>query len=156
MTEPDRMFQLEPQYPLRLEDLVDGQMKFKAGTLRAVRAFAKSKPWQGTQQERIRKLKRLVRDLSRVYGIPRPYLDATGVNEGDSDASFYIPVFHTITLRGRLSVLTLFFCFAHAMEKSDYQASRWAVNLFRKCFPQSWHRLRFCGHMAFAGRSAPM
>ena len=45
----------------------------RAETLRAVRAFASSKPWRGTLEERQSKFRQLHTDLCRIYNVnPSP------------------------------------------------------------------------------------
>jgi hypothetical protein len=63
-----------------------------------------------------------------------------------SGASNYRPACHTITLTGKLSVLTYLHEFAHARGADERQACRWSINLFRRCFPRSFARCRAVGH----------
>jgi hypothetical protein len=120
-------------------------MKFKPAALRAVRAFAHSKPWQGTFAERWDKFMALRQALSEVYGIA-PMLEFRGRESGSSGASCYVPARNTIILRGRLSVVTFLHEFAHARGADERQACRWSINLFRRCFPRSFARCRAVGH----------
>ena len=134
-------------YPATVAEILDPAVTFKPAALRAVRAFARGKPWRGSVAARKEKLRRLNRDLAAAYGIAEPRLVFWGVEAGrHSGASSYRPACHTITLAGRLSVLTYLHEFAHARGADERPACRWSVNLFRRCFPRSFARCRAVGH----------
>jgi hypothetical protein len=134
-------------YPKTIAEILDPQMTFKPEALRAVRRFAKSKPWQGTYAERLDKFETLLADLSSCYGIQPPTLSVDGCEDGDSGRSCFIPAVNTIILRGHLSVVTFLHEFEHVLGKDEREACRWSVNLFRRCFPKSWAKCEFDGHM---------
>lgn len=143
------MFHTDHEYPASPNEVLNPPMKFKAGTMKVMADFKQSKPWRGTTDERIAKFTKLVADLSRVYGIQPPALDTTGVDsEESSDTSYYMPMMHLISLRGRLSVITLLHELAHALRKNERDACRWSLSLFKRVFPRQWARLRFEGHVA--------
>jgi hypothetical protein len=132
-------------YPATVSEVLDLSMKFKPAALRAVRAFARSKPWRGTFAERWDKFMALRQVLSEVYGIA-PILEFRGRESGSSGSSCYVPGRNTIILRGRLSVVTFLHEFAHARGADEQQACPWSINLFRRCFPRSFGRCRAVGH----------
>ena len=134
-------------YPATVAEVLDPAMTFKLAALRAMRAFARSKPWQGSIAQRKSKFRRLHRALADAYGIALPRLVFQNVEaDAPSGASSYCPATHTITLRGKLSVLTYLHEFAHARGADERQACRWSINLFRRCFPRSFARCRAVGH----------
>jgi hypothetical protein len=134
-------------YPATVQEVLDPSLTFKPAALRAVRAFARSKPWRGTVAQRKEKFRRLNGALVLAYGIPQPRLVFQNVEaRTDSGGSSYRPFAHTITLVGKLSVLTYLHEFAHARGADERQACRWSINLFRKCFPRSFARCRAVGH----------
>jgi hypothetical protein len=134
-------------YPATVAEVLDPAMRFKPAALRAVRAFARSKPWGGTVSQRKGKFRRLNRELAAAYGIRQPWLVFHNVEAGGpSGASSYRPATHTITLAGRLSVLTYLHEFAHARGADERRACRWSLNLFRRCFPRNFARCRAVGH----------
>ena len=55
------------QYPQNLEAALGRPLKFPPATLKAVKAFARSKPWRGTLEERQSKFRQLHADLCRIY-----------------------------------------------------------------------------------------
>jgi hypothetical protein len=143
------MFTADHEYPASPDEVLNPPMKFKAGTLKAMRQFKDAKPWRGNQQERIAKFTALVTELSQVYGIQPPMLDASSVDSDESsDRSFYVPMLHSIHLVGKLSVITLLHEFSHALGKNEHDACRWSLNLFKRVFPKQWERLTFQGHVA--------
>lgn len=134
-------------YPATVREVLDPSLTFRPAALRAVRAFARSKPWGGTLAQRKDKFRRLNREFALAYGIAEPRLVFDNVEAGTgSGASSYRPSTHTITLAGKLSVLTYLHEFAHARGADERQACRWSINLFRKCFARSFARCRAVGH----------
>ena len=134
-------------YPQTVHEVLDPALKFKPAALRAVRAFARGKPWRGPLARRKDQFHRLNRDLAAAYGIAEPRLVFRGVGAGSfSGSSHYRPLTHTITLAGKLSVVTYLHEFAHARGADERQACRWSINLFRRCFPLSFARCRAEGH----------
>ena len=140
------------EYPASVAEVLDDSISYRPATLRAVSAFAQSRPWRGTLVERWRKLLTVNKDLSRAYGIEPPLLVLGPMSGGNSGTSYYSRALHQITLCGRLSVVTFLHEFAHAIGKDEREACRWSLNLFRACFPRSWSRLQFRGHMVVARR----
>ncbi|HLL87691.1 MAG TPA: hypothetical protein VK324_00145 [Tepidisphaeraceae bacterium] len=141
------MSQSDP-YPRSVQELLDDRMTFKPSALRAVRAFARARPWQGTLDDRHQKFRQLHNDLCAAYGLdPKPQLVFGNDHTTDSGSSCFIPAMNTIVLRGRMSVVTYLHEFAHARGRNEREAARWSINLFRRCFPKSWGHVRFDGHM---------
>lgn len=138
-------------YPNSVAEVVDPRKRFKPAALRAVRAFARSRPFFGSVAERQEKFRVLNAALANAYGVAEPKLVFGTDQSRDSGSSCYIPRLNTIILRGRLSVVTFLHEWGHRLHgRSEYKACRWSLNLFRRCFPKSWSRLRFDGHMVRA------
>jgi hypothetical protein len=135
------------QYPNTVVEVLDPNAKFKPAALRAIRAFARSHPWRGTEDERKEKFRRLNHDLASAYGIPEPELVFDRLDDSHSGDSSYSPAGHRITLRGRLSVVTLIHEFGHARGMGERGACRWSINLFRRSFPKQYAKLVHEGHM---------
>jgi hypothetical protein len=139
------------QYPQTLEAALGLPLKFPPDTLRAVKAFARSKPWRGTIEERQAKFRQLHADLCLAYNV-NPTLIIKGDGTGDSGGSYFNPRTNVITLTGRLSVITFLHEWGHVLKGHDeFEACRWSLRLFQRCFPKSWGRLRWEGHV---GRAA--
>ena len=138
-----------PNSPATVSEL-DPSMKFKPAVLAAVRAYARSRPWRGgTLEERRDKIRALYAALAIAYKLPMPRLVFGDNGEGDSGCSCCIPAMGVGILRGRTSSISALHEWAHYVYgPSERQACRWSLNLFRRCFPRSWARLRFEGHMA--------
>jgi len=135
------------EYPATATEVLDDEMKFKPGALSAVRAFGRSKPWRGTVDERSVKFEELNRALAIAYAMPEPRLVISRIDGTCSGTSSYNRETHTISLRGRLSVLTFLHEFAHARGMGERGACRWSINLFRRCFPTQYAKLLHQGHM---------
>lgn len=139
-------------YPATVAEILDESMTFRRAALRAVRAFARSRPWRGSNQERQGKFRQLNAALAAAYGIQAPALRFPDEQYGDrpSGSSNYRPHSHSITIHGRMSVVTFLHEFAHARGFDERQAVRWSVNLFRRCFPRSYARCEHVGHVLVA------
>ena len=136
------------EYPQNLEQALGRPLKFPPATLQAVKAFARSKPWRGTLEERQTKIRQLHADLCRVYNV-NPTLQIQGDGTGDSGGSYFSRGANVIVLAGSLSVITFLHEWGHAVKGgSEFEACRWSLRLFQRCFPKSWGRLRFEGHVA--------
>lgn len=142
---------MKTHYPRTVAECLDPHRKYKPAVLRAVRAFASSKPFTGTIAERQEKFKALNTALAAAYGVTEPCLIFQTDESQDSGSSCFVPASKTIFLRGRLSAVTMLHETGHALfGKSERKACRWSLNLFRRCFPRSWARLRFEGHVVRA------
>ena len=138
-------------YPRTAAECLDPHRKYKPAVLRAVKAFARSKPFVGTVVERQEKFKALNTALAAAYNVPEPCLIFQTDETRDSGSSCFVPASRTIILRGRLSVVTLLHEIGHSLfGRSERRACRWSLNLFRRCFPRSWARLQFEGHVVRA------
>ncbi len=139
-------------YPRSVEEVLDESMTFNLLALRAVQAFARSRPWHGTLDERHQKFRKLHDDLCQAYRLdPKPRLVFGNDHRTCSGKSCFIPSMNTIVLRGRLSVVTHLHEFRHACGKGEREACRWSINMFRRCFPKSWSQVRFDGHLIRRG-----
>ena len=134
-------------YPSTVAEVLDQRMKFRPAALLAISAFAQTKPWRGTVDERMVKFRELNTKLAAAYGIVVPQLVFGQLDGSDSGRSHYIPALHAIVLRGRLSVVTFLHEFAHARGMNERRACRWSINLFRRCFPRSWSKVCFDDHL---------
>lgn len=135
-------------YPTTVVECLDPDRKFKPAVLKAVRAFARSKPWRGTIDERCGKFRKLHLALATAYNCEPAKLIFAAPNDIDSTRSCFVPVLDTIILRGPLSVITYLHEAAHWLRRADeYEAVGWSINLFRRAFPRSFAQLRFDGHV---------
>lgn len=133
-------------YPASVAECIE-ERTYKPETVAAVRDFRRSKPWRGDWIQQVSKLAELHRRLIVAYDLTtRLDFSASGADVS-SGSSSYCSVTNTITLQGRLSVVTYLHEFAHALGYGEQGACRWSINLFRRFFPQSFARLRQEGHM---------
>jgi len=133
-------------YPATVVEVLDDHIRFRPTALRAIRAFAESRPWAGSVDERKEKFRQLNRALSEAYGITEPELTFGRLDGTGSGSSHYIPHLHRIVLVGKLSVVTYLHEFAHSRGKGEKGACRWSINLFRRCFPKQFGKLVHIGH----------
>jgi hypothetical protein len=144
---------MRSHYPRTVAEVLDPQKRYKPAALRAVRAFARLRPFAGTVAERQVKFQVLNRALAEAYCVEAPNLVFETNEERDSGASCYVPATNTVILQGRLSVVSFLHEWGHRLYgRSERTACRWSINLFRRCFPRSFSRCRFDGHMLRATR----
>ena len=148
------------EYPASIDELDLDSVKFPPAVLEAVKAFSQSRPWRGSIEERKDKFLRLNNALAAAYSLPSPRLIFAIDECVDSGSSVYISDLDTIIIRGRLSSITFLHEWGHKLlGPSEFKACEFSLALFRKCFPKSWGRLSFNGHMAVGPklrRSRPM
>lgn len=143
-------------YPRTVAEVLDSKKQYKPAVLRAVRAFARSKPWRGTVPERQGKFRSLHAALAAAYGVPAPILVFETDDAVGSGASSYSPATDTIAVCGRLSVVTFLHEWGHRLfGRSERKAVSWSINLFRRCFPKSFAHCGHDGHMLRARRVEP-
>jgi hypothetical protein len=136
----------QPNYPETVLEVLNPPVQFRPAVVEAVKAFAKSKPYRGTTEERMEKFLALHGELCRIYE-KKTRLMFGDIDGGDSGGSYYRPSADTITVTGKLSVVTYLHEFAHALGRDERGAVRWSVNLFRLCFPRSFARCVSVGHV---------
>ena len=141
-------------YPRTVAEVV-ANVRYRRGVISAVRAFKRSKPYRGMRRPRVSKFRRLLTDLSRVYGIEIPSFEfrpcrlPTG-RTGNGRCCRSSGERTRITLFGKLSVVTFLHEFAHALGHDERKACRWSINLFRRVFPVLASRCDARGHMLIA------
>lgn len=137
----------DAEYPETVVEVLDDQLFFNLDAIRAMQKFHQVGPWRGSLDERKDKFRRVNRALATAYDIAEPDFVFGRIDGSNSGASHYIPVFHRIVLLGKLSVVTYLHEFAHARGMDERAATRWSVNLFRRCFPRQFSRLIHRGHV---------
>ena len=137
---------MQGNYPETVIEVLDDEMRFRPATLRAVQAFARSRPWRGSLEERKKKFLKVNHDLASSCDIPEPDLRFGHIDGSSSRGSYYRPSAHRIVTTGRLSVVSYLHEFAHALGKNEVDACRWSINLFRRCFPRQFSKLVHRGH----------
>lgn len=121
--------------------LVNPRQKYRPDAVAAVRALARSKPWQGDWDKRWADMQSCFAVLCDVYGLTGWTLRHEGARQGCSGESRINVETKTVILTGRLSVVSLFFLVALARFGLDgARAMRWSVTLFARRFPISFGR----------------
>ena len=96
---------------------------------------------------RKRRFYRLHREFCHIYGKEETKLIFGTLDGSCSGSSSYCPSTDTITLRGKLSVVTFLHEWGHVFGKDEHEACRWSINLFKRCFPDQFARCLQQGHM---------
>lgn len=132
------------EYPDNI--MLDEDFKLRLSAKRALRRFRAAKPYRHEGAAFIMLVDILYSDLSEIYGIPCPRIKHEGEWEGTSGGSNYDPSTHTITLKGKKSIITTLHEFAHARGYGEHGAVWWSVNIFRLLWPKSFEQLEAEGH----------
>jgi hypothetical protein len=133
-------------YPASVREVLRRNRKYKGDVLRAVKGLRRSKAWRGSYQERAAKFLACFTALREAYGLDNLSLVFSSENQHSEGYGYYVPSEQKIVL-GKLSVVTFLHEFAHALGKDERQACIWSINLFKRCFPNSFDRCDALGHM---------
>jgi hypothetical protein len=130
---------------LTVAALVNDRKTFKPEVITAAKAYARSKPWQGTIEERQTKLKTFHEALCAAYeltiGIEFVELRAEAVTGGVAVSRDPLQ----IVLQGKVSVVNYLHAFAKARGVGPRERFSWSINLFKRCFPKSFDRAEKVG-----------
>ena len=126
--------------------MVDEDFKMRLPLKRAVRRFRSLKPYRVSPEEFLVLVDVFYGDLADIYNIPHPEVVHEGEWEGSSGGSSYNSGTHTVTLRGKKSLITTLHEFAHARGYGETGAVWWSVNLFKTLWPKSFDQLEAEGH----------
>jgi hypothetical protein len=131
-----------------VESVINPRVKLNRAAYAVVRAFRRSKAWQGTYEERLVKFTALAAGLSDAYGLDPVRIVFHGVENRDRPGD---GLFHseedTIHLIGKLSVVTFLHCFGRARGQTKGEAFAWSLSIFKKMFPVSFSRCNAVGLM---------
>jgi hypothetical protein len=114
-------------------------------TLAVMTEFKNMNLWQGKIRERKEKLAWLNGKFNEIFtkNIILNFDIPTHFSEwGSSGGSDYNLTTNTITLRGRISLITFLHEYAHALGLNDLLAQEFATSLFKKVFPEKWTTLQ--------------
>ncbi len=138
------------EYPKTVAEVLDDNIKYRAGTDEAMIKFKRSHPWTGTDKEMRSKLKSLNKDLAKVYNIEPPQVVFV---KRFYYGCCYFPVGNLIIMEqerdGFYSVVTFLHEFGHALGKGERGTCKWSINLFRKHCPKSFGKLEQRGHLLY-------
>jgi len=136
-------------YPTSVEGLVDNKISLNRDAYAALQEFVRSKVFRGEIEERKAKFVKLHEKLNAAYRLSVNLAFGELTDDGDSGSSSYNPETDTVTLRGKLSVITYLHEYAHARFGPDEtEAVHWSLSVFARFFPLSFAKLVFNGHMA--------
>lgn len=133
---------------LTVENLIDSRKTYRPEVLAATKAYARSKPWRGTFDERAEKLRIFHNALCGIYemtlGLDLVRQTDALIGDGGFDRER-----QAIVLLGKISVVTYLHVFTRARGAGRREAFRWSLNLFKRCFPKSFEGAEKCGPYLF-------
>jgi len=134
-------------YPESSIELTRDDVEFLPGAVEALKAFKDKNTGKCSTEVRFAAMKELIGLLSGIYGISSPELVMEGIDGSSSGNSCYDGRPHRITMRGKLSILTLLHEFCHARGMDERQAVGWSVSLFKRVYPKQYDKLFHTGHV---------
>jgi hypothetical protein len=125
---------------------IDPDSGFSKNTMSALRDYRKEKPWEGSLNVRMKKIRELHDDLCRIYKRntelyfdPMMYLDLVS---GKSTKNYYSAKRDTIFFRSSVNTLNFLSLWGEVLYPDNYAKSLWwSLNLFRKVFPDQFQKL---------------
>jgi hypothetical protein len=127
--------------------------KHNREAVRAGRAYALTKPFDGFYAERVARLEDFIDDLTVAYGIPllAITIDPAIPQRPATTRGWYDRDNEVIVVTGGFSVLYTLYLFATALEDNRggrfsgndpvKYAHRWSQGMFAKLFPAEWEEL---------------
>lgn len=106
--------------------------------------------WRGTVEDRKKTFLRLHKFLELLSGkrVKLKFsIPAEICRWGNSGKSNYNVFANTITLKGRLSVITFLHEWGHALGMDEKKAQEFAVSIFSTVYPEKFNKLRKIGPM---------
>jgi len=136
-------------------------------SVQALKKFQEKKTSNKDVDKRFEAMGELVQELSEVYEIACPRLRMKDIDGSYSGGSTFDPDENIITMRGKLSIITLLHEFAHALLHSSapdlHDTNRrdsegfcriWSVLLFKTVYPEQFAKLYYNGGSYIRQRAA--
>lgn len=134
-----------PTSPNCIADVIVDNPLFPAEVCRAIKAFARSKPFRGDVSERQDKFRAFVEAMNAALdmnvGLEFTFPEVENSFHSGIDRNGDAP---TIVMVGKLSVATILYLYAGCMVDDDPRMAdhwgrmRWAANAFKRFFPRSF------------------
>lgn len=113
----------------------------------AIKRFRNAKPWRGTFADRQEKFETFHDELAGACGFTTKFEFVGEENATRPGNGGYDPTGNRIVLAGKLSVVTMLFCFGLVGELSRAESLKWSGKLFKHYFPRSFARCQQVGTM---------
>lgn len=130
-----------PQYPTQIE-IFTKKINFKKETIEKIKTWKKEE-WKKTQTKRHKQiaLTNLILILNKIYS-----KEVSITFHGKT--CNYNPRTNVININNSMSIISTLHEFAHAIKgRSELQACRWSIQLFKKTFVNAYVKLNWHGHL---------
>jgi hypothetical protein len=139
---------MRSQRPLdpTIDSALESPVNFTPAIIEATKVYARAKPWRGDVGQRVEKLEAFHNALCAANEVKAELIVETDTltdQPGASLSSLVRPsdregIDYAIVIKGKLSVVTYLHLFALCMGYTPFDAMRFRVNLFKRCFPLSF------------------
>jgi len=134
-------------YPATVNEVLDENFKYKKGVIPALRMFKSYRTGEYPTEVRLAGMRILVVRICEVYEVIPSKVAAEDIDGSFSGRSSYSRSENLITMRGKLSIITLLHELAHCIYGAgETQATRWSVNLYKRVYPEQYAKLNHQGH----------
>lgn len=127
-----------------MERILETEMEYKPEIIEAVKEFKKyHKIGAEDDVARLNAMAALAHAVAVAEHKPTPIVQMEHIDGSPSYRSDYNEITHTITMRGKLSIVTFLHELAHAVYAYDEHMARvWSIKLFKKVYPKAFANLK--------------
>lgn len=131
-----------------MERILETPVEYPAHVIDVMKEFKKyHKLGTESDESRLDAMSILVREIASAYQVQAPIIRMDRIDGSSSADSCYSQNDHSITMRGKLSIITFLHEVAHAiLSHNEHQARVWSLNLFKRIYPKSFAKLQGDGH----------
>jgi hypothetical protein len=130
---------------MTVASLINDRKTYSDDVIAATKAYARSKPWRGTIEERQAKLQTYHQALCAAYGVTIE-LEFQAINAVAPIGGLYVtPDRSKIVLQTKISLVNYLHAFTKARGAGKRECFVWSINLFKRYFPKSFDRAEKVG-----------
>jgi hypothetical protein len=129
---------------MTVAQLIDDAKVYSEEVIGATKELARSKPWQGTIEQRQEKLLAYHQKLCAAYDV-EVQLAFANISDAPMGGGTFDRETRTLTLLARISIVSYMHFFTRARGAGEREAFKWSINLFKRHFPKSFERAEKVG-----------
>ena len=132
-----------------LRELLRREYAYKEGINEALLSFKAERPFKQELEAKKGCFKRLHENLNGIHNRKTGLIFHSSIeNNTQSGNSHFNLMEDSITLMGRISLITYLHEYAHALGfNNELDARAWSIKLFKKTFPKSFKKLKYVNGM---------
>ena len=148
-----------------MDQILSEEVSYPQPVINALRVFKRShRIGSESDESRLLGMGQLAHDVSVAYTCPVPAVRMQNINGLSSGSSSYDGATHTITMRGKLSIITFLHELAHSIPvingpssiDCEHNCRVWSINLFKRVYPRAFARLQVTNGYMLSVPDEPM